>query len=342
MKVSELGEFGLIDLLARKVEGARDRRIPSWRKLIVGIGDDAAAWHGNATTQLATVDSLVQDVDFTLDIISWRDLGWKALAVNLSDIAAMGGRPDYALVALGLPGDTQVDDVVSLYDGVLDLARQSGVVIVGGDISGSRLVVITITVIGSAANQSYMLTRSAARPGEQIAVTGYLGGAAAGLEMLRGQLRFGDEVARALKNAFVHPSARVAEGQMLLEQGVRTAIDVSDGLVLDLTHICQQSQVGARVEIDRVPVHPAARDAFGERSLEMALSGGEDFELLFTAADEVMSKVKAVAACPITIVGETTANNRGEVVLVDTKGTRVSVGKRGWEHFSGDEAKQAT
>ena len=107
MKVSEIGEFGLIDLLAQMAHGAEDKKLASWRKLIAGIGDDAAAWHGDSSTQLATVDSFIQGVHFTLDITSWEELGWRALAANLSDIAAMGGLPKYALVSLALLGKPQ-------------------------------------------------------------------------------------------------------------------------------------------------------------------------------------------------------------------------------------------
>ena len=124
MKVSELGEFGLIDLLAEMVNGSRDKQLSSWQQLIIGIGDDAAAWQGDASTQLATVDSLIQDVHFSLGVTSWTDLGWKAMAINLSDIAAMGGIPKYALVSLALPGYTEVDDVTALYQGMIELAQQ--------------------------------------------------------------------------------------------------------------------------------------------------------------------------------------------------------------------------
>src|SRR3989337_1409704 len=121
MKVSELGEFGLIDLLAQMVYDAKDKQAASWQNLLIGIGDDTAAWRGDTSVQLATVDSLIQDVHFSLDIVPWEELGWKALAVNLSDIAAMGGMPKYALVSLALPENTEVDDVVALYRGMIGL-----------------------------------------------------------------------------------------------------------------------------------------------------------------------------------------------------------------------------
>jgi thiamine-monophosphate kinase len=333
MKVSELGEFGLIDLLAGMVEKAGSKEAS--RQLILGIGDDAAAWHGDASIQLATTDSLVQDVHFKLDVTSWEELGWRAMAANLSDIAAMGGLPRYALVSLSLPGSTDVEDVASFYKGMIALANQSGVIITGGDISSAPLLVINITVLGSTGSKdSKMLTRSAARPGDKIAVTGYLGASAAGLEVLRDNLNLESGAAENLKSAFLKPTPRVAEGRLLVEKGVRAAIDISDGLIADLRHICERSKVGARLETGSVPVHPAVMANFGERALDMALSGGEDYELLFTAADEVIDSVKKATSCPITVVGEVTANHTGRVIVVDEKGNPVELSSAGWEHFS--------
>ena len=153
MKVSELGEFGLIDLLAKMVGSTQDKQPAPSQQPILGIGDDAAAWQGDTQIQLATVDSFIQDVHFSLNITPWQELGWKALAVNLSDIAAMGGAPRYALVSLALPGHTEVDDVAALYQGMAELAQQFGVAIVGGDTSRAPLVVINITIFGEEVNQ---------------------------------------------------------------------------------------------------------------------------------------------------------------------------------------------
>ncbi len=327
MKVSELGEFGLIDLLARMVGASRDEH------LLIGIGDDAAAWQGDTSIQLATVDSFIQDVHFPSGTASWQELGWKALAVNLSDIAAMGGLPRYALVSLALPKDTEVDDVTALYTGMLELARQYGVAIIGGDISRAPLVAITITILGNTKNRGeHILTRSAAKPGELVAVTGGLGAAAAGLEMLTKKLQFDPQATACFKGASLHPYPRIAEGQLLADQGVKTAIDLSDGLISDLNQICKSSQVSARVEIDRVPIEPMVKAEFSEKSLELALSGGEDYELLFTGRAEVIDRVKRAAACPITVIGEIVAGREG-VTLVDSKGNPFNLGKVGWEHF---------
>jgi thiamine-monophosphate kinase len=298
----------------------------------VGISDDAAAWYSDASTQLATVDSLIQDVHFSLSTISWKELGWKALAVNLSDIAAMGGVPEYALVSLALPEDTEVEDVVALYEGMIDLAQRFQVAIVGGDTCKSPVVAITISVLGSRQDKN-ILRRSAARPGDKIAVTGYLGSAAAGLEMLTSKLNFSPEVTSYLRDAFCRPQPRLAEGQLLVKQGVTTAIDISDGLLSDLHHICQASHVSARVEVARLPIQSMVRDNFGERALKLALGGGEDYELLFTASTEVIDRVKEEISCPVTIIGEITAGKPGEVSLLDNSGNPINIHEAGWEHF---------
>jgi thiamine-monophosphate kinase len=325
MKVSELGEFGLIDRLA-KMAPVRDER------LLIGIGDDAAAWQSDGSIELATVDSFIQDVHYPSAIVHWPELGGKALAVNLSDIAAMGGLPRYALVSLALPPETEVDNVTALYNGMLRLAGEYGVTVVGGDTSSAPIVVISITVLGSSP-QKRLLTRSSAKPGDIIAVTGNLGAATAGLEMLKQNLEFEAGAAARFRQAFFRPTPRLIEGQLLLEQGVKTAIDISDGLLADLGQICKASQVGARIEARRVPVEPEVKAAFKDKALELALTGGEDYELLFTAAAEIIAKVKKAASFPVTVIGEITAGPG--VTVVDDKGNPLELGRAGWEHFAG-------
>jgi len=153
VKVFEIGEFGLIELLAEMAYRTRDKRKEAWHKLVIGIGDDTAAWQGDASIQLATIDALIQNVHFSLDTASWEEVGWKALAVNLSDIAAMGGLPRYALVSLALSNNTEVEDVTALYTGMIDLAQQFEVVIAGGNISSSPQLAIHIALLGSTASR---------------------------------------------------------------------------------------------------------------------------------------------------------------------------------------------
>jgi thiamine-monophosphate kinase len=331
MKVSELGEFGLIDLLARMISDSKINQLAP-NQLIIGIGDDAAAWRGSAAIQLGTVDTMIQDVHFSLATITWRELGWKSLAINLSDIAAMGGLPQYALIALALPEDTEVDAVTRLYEGMIELARQSKVGIVGGNVSRSPVISITVTILGSSLNNK-VLKRSTARPGDTVAVTGYPGSAAAGLEMLKKKREFTSPADKYLREAFVHPVPRLAEGQQLVKYGVSTAIDTSDGLLADLRHVCEASQVSARVDTGKVPVHAAVRDNFGERAMELALSGGEDYQLLFTARDEVIERLKAEMACPVTGIGKITSGQPGKIELFDAKGKPMNVAGTGWIHF---------
>jgi thiamine-monophosphate kinase len=330
MKVSELGEFGLIDRLAEMVNSARGEQ---GSNLIIGIGDDTAAWLCDGSVQLATVDSLVQDVHFSLGTASWEDVGWKSLAVNLSDIAAMGGQPEYALVALGLSGATDVEDVVSLYRGMIDLAGQFQVYIVGGNIVSAPQIVVSVTVFGSAASRDSLLTRSSASIGDRIAVTGPLGAAAAGVEMLGKGLEFEPEVTAALRKALLRPVPRISEGRLLVENGVKAAIDISDGLIADLQHVCQASRVGARIEADLVPVAAAVESSFGERALELALTGGEDYELLFTASADCIEKVSEASSCPIYVIGEIIIDDKSQVQLVDSSGNPVNLSVKGWDHF---------
>ena len=312
-----MGEFGLIELLA-KIVGQ-----PKGKQVLIGIGDDAACWRTGASTQIATSDSLIQDVHFSLSTTTWRELGWKALAVNLSDIAAMGGLPQYALVSLGLPGDTEVASVAELYEGIEELARLFDVSIVGGDSVGAPVVMVSLAVVGKAEKNQSVLTRSAAAPGELIAVTGYLGASAAGLAMLQGVLELhlkDEETAGQLKEA-------------LTRHGVKAAIDLSDGLVGDLGRLCKASGVGARLFTSQIPVHPLVRNSFGGEAIQLALSGGEDYELLFTARSEVIERVRGAIACPVTVIGETVAEPE-MVKVIDEHGNELSVEKAGWEHFA--------
>jgi thiamine-monophosphate kinase len=325
MKVWELGEFALIELIAGIVGKA------SSNDVVLGIGDDASAWRTEASIQLGTTDTLIQDVHFILKTVTWRDLGWKALAINISDIAAMGGKPSYALVSLGLPPETEVDSVVELYRGLMEIATKYDVDICGGNISSAPVVVINLSVLGKASEN--ILTRSAALPGDQIAVSGYLGQAAAGLKMLKSGLEFDAETSAFLREAHLRPCPRVAEGQVLAQNGVKAAIDLSDGLVSDLAHIGKASHVAARVWAHRLPVHPLVNAAFPEESLGLALSGGEDYELLFTATSEVIERVKGLMPSPVTVIGEILSGEPGQVTLCDERGEAIEWSESGWEHF---------
>ena len=335
MKVSEIGEFGLISRLADFIKIAIDKRWASWRQLTIGIGDDAAVWKPRNPYQIATVDSLVENVHFSFKYTTWRELGWKSIAVNLSDIAAMGGVPMYALISLGLPEGTDVRNVDDLYGGMVEMTDRFAVSIIGGDTVSSPFVFVSVTIMGCASNErGDFLRRSAAQPGDVVAVTNSLGASAAGLAMLSRGLEFPVNATAALRRAHLQPMPRIAEGQELLATGIKAGMDISDGLVGDLTHICEMSKVGARLNVDLVPVSRTATTCFGSQALQFALNGGEDYELLFTAPAKIVRHVQRVLDCVVTPVGEITAAHPGKVELVDAAGRAVDLRKAGWDHFS--------
>jgi thiamine-monophosphate kinase len=331
MKLRELGEFELTKLIHDLVDKFKNPEHISEQQILVGIGDDAAAWQSNNRIQIATTDTLVQDVHFDLSTSTWEELGWKALAVNLSDIAAMGGTPQYALVSLSLPGELEVEDISRFTGGIVHLASEFEVAIVGGNLTTAPIVVITVTLMGY--SQGKFLKRSTARPGEHIAVTGYLGASAAGLKMLQEKIKLDAETSKALRQAYLQPIPRVKEGQTLAQQGVRTAIDISDGLIADLDHVCEASRLNARIKWEQVPVHPLVRASFLNYQ-ELALCGGEDYEILFTANKNTMDKVRQTVGCPVTVIGEITEETLpNRVTVVDNEGNVIPYKREGWEHF---------
>ena len=339
MKLSELGEFGIINLISSITDKFKNSQQASWQQLLVGIGDDAAAWQSDNRIQLATTDSLVQGIHFDLNTITWEELGWKALAVNLSDIAAMGGIPKYALISLAAPGELEVESIAKFCHSMACLATEFEVAIVGGNLASAPNVVITIAVLGHSKGKS-LLKRSTATPGEQIAVTGWLGLSAAGLEMFKRKMSLDPETSRILRRGHLQPTPRVKEGQILVMQRVKTTIDISDGLIADLDHVCQASKVSAKIRMDQVPTHPLVKVNFPNYR-ELALYGGEDYELLFTANKTIMDKVRQALNCPVTVIGdivEETLPNR--VTLLNSKGNVIPLKKGGWEHFR-DESSEA-
>ncbi len=238
-----------------------------------------------------TTDMLIENVDFRLPWIDFRDLGHKSLAVNLSDVAAMGASPRLALVSLGLRGDERDREIIEFYQGLNALARQHQTIVAGGDISDSpQGIVISVTVVGeSSAHGVPLLKRSAAKVGDIIAVTGPLGLAAAGLRTYQHDLSQIDG-APAMRAHFDRPMPRVREGRLLARCGVRAAIDISDGLFGDLPKLCEASGVTALVDGIKLPIPSAIRWAFTDW-FDVATRGGEDFELLFTASPEVFHRV---------------------------------------------------
>ena len=335
MLIRDLGEFGVIDLLNRMVVEGRviQKGLPcSGVKLLVDTGDDTAAWNAGGATELFTTDTVVEGVHFTRETTPWRDLGWKSLASNISDIAAMGGLPTHALVTLGLPPDTAVADLEELYRGMLEICNQFGASIVGGDMVRSPVAFITVALSGVTGGKP--LLRSTGKPGDTIAVTGYLGSSAGGLKLMLEGLDISGEAAEHLRNAHRRPVPDVAAGRVLAESGVATAMDVSDGLCDDLGKLCRASGVAAEIEASRVPIHPLLRQAFPEECLGMALNGGEDYKLLFTGPPGQVEAVSALLPHPATVVGRITAGEPGRVKVLDSSGAEMPSNRRGWDHFA--------
>ena len=258
MRVEDIGEFDLIDVLIEAIERrGLDRAGPEGRLLTIGAGDDAAAWERPAGVEVLTNDVMVEGVHFDLATIGWRDLGWKCVAVNLSDVAAMGCLPGFAVVALGLPGGLRVADLVEMYEGMLDACERYGCALVGGDVVRSPTFFVSVAVTGMAQNGGDgpppLLARDGARVGDLVAVTGHVGCSAGGLRMMTEGQKLDDETRAHLRLAHVRPTPRVSEGAALARHGAHAAIDVSDGLLDDLGKLCRASGVGAVVRVDRLP-----------------------------------------------------------------------------------------
>ncbi|MET0059438.1 thiamine-phosphate kinase [Dehalococcoides mccartyi] len=332
MKVSDIGECQLIDQLNKLLHQGTDETTPARQNLILDIGDDAAVFRPQGY-QLVTVDSLIEKVHFNRSMLNWADLGYKALAINLSDIAAMGGVPQYAIVNIDLPPDTLVSSVTDCYNAMRSLADKYQTAIIAGDTNQSSLITLAVTLLGSAENPDKLLTRNTALPGQKIAVTGYLGNAAAGLDMLLNQTEVPDESREIFYRSFYRPEPRINEARLLVKEGVRCCIDISDGLAADLLHILRQSRVSARIELERLPVHPSLRLCCPLQAQNMALYGGEDYELLFTAPAKVIEQISAQSPIPVTIIGEIIPGKPDELKLVDKDGRALQPEKNGWEHF---------
>jgi len=327
MKISDLGEFGLIDRIG-KTAPSNAKRAP------IGIGDDAAALLLSPSSMLlATTDMLIEGVHFDLKTTDLYSLGWKAAAVNLSDIAAMGGVPRFCLTALGIPPSLTVEQVDEFYRGFSVCIRKRGMVLVGGDTCASRKdFVITVTVLGEAVRKR-VITRAGARPGDLLYVTGTLGDSGAGLELLKAGARSQKPGARRLIEKHLRPVPRVAEGRKLALSGLASAmIDVSDGLSSDLGHLCEQSGVGAEVFADRIPLSKELTSVKGlkQQPLEYALSGGEDYELLFTSPVELEREIMSLRV-RATVIGAIT--RKKGMRMVTEKGDVHPLVPGGYDHF---------
>ena len=335
MQVQELGEFGVIALLNEMVvngRGGPNNGATFGYRLLVDTGDDTAAWHTGPATELCTTDTVVEGVHFTPQTTPWHDLGWKSLASNISDIAAMGGLPLYALVTLGLPAETEIDDLKELYRGLLEISNEYGVEIVGGDLVRSPVVFITVALTGVQARQSML--RTTANPGDKLAVTGYVGGSGGGLKLMQQSSKSSLEAAEYLCKVHRRPVPDVAAGQILIDSGVVTAMDISDGLADDLSKLCLSSGVSARILSDQIPAHPLLKKTFPKQYLDLALNGGEDYKLLFAAPQAVMELVMPQLPEGASVIGDIIGGEPGRVIIVDSSGTETIATRHGWDHFA--------
>jgi len=326
MRLKEIGEFGLIDRIAR--------RVPRKAGVPIGIGDDAAAINPTpGCVTLVTTDMLVEGVHFDLALCDPITLGRKSAAVNLSDIAAMGGRPRHCLLSLAIPQDLPVEFLDGFLTGLLERAQEFDVALVGGDTCSSRGgLVISITLMGEQL-PDLVVSRRGAQPGDLIFVTGTLGDSALGLNLLRKGERSGAAVLKHLD-----PPPRVREGLALAEAGIPSAmIDVSDGLLGDLGHILELSRVGALINLDKLPVSTAftaTKSALGEDPFLFPLAGGEDYELLFTAPPARKSAAFALfdsLGTALSVIGEITAEG---VKIVGVDGGDYKAAAQSYNHFS--------
>ena len=326
--VGELGETALIERISERVRRASPLQTMGGR-VITGIGDDAAVWRVGGV-QAATTDTMVEGVHFRTSTSSWADVGWKAWVSNVSDIAAMGGTPFAGLVTLGLPSDLDVSDIDALYDGMLEACAVYGTELMGGDIVGSPVPFITVAMTGVCS--ATPLTRSAARPGDVLAVTGPLGASHGGLLLLENGAALDTLERQALTLAHRRPTARTDAGVVLRRLGVRCAMDLSDGLAADLPKLAKASGVALQIEIEQVPVADALRSEFRPEALRMALGGGEDYELLFAGPGDLVQT--AVAEIPgSAVIGKVTEGLVGRIELVAGRGETLSFGIEGWEHL---------
>lgn len=322
MKLSQIGEFGLIERFLSKL-GLRGSNV------LLGPGDDCAVIRVGRARILLTTDMLVEGTHFRRDWMSPKEIGAKAILVNLSDIAAMGGDPRFALLSVGLPRSFSVSEADQLFRGMKEVAQKNGVAIVGGDTNASARLVVNIVLIGLSHDRR-VLKRSGARAGDVIYVTGTLGDAALGLEALRRGKRRGYE---RFVRRHRRPPCRIGIGRKLARnRRVHSLIDLSDGLAGDLGHILEASGVGAEIDREAVPVSPGFLDGarrLGEDPDRLKLAGGEDYELLFTADPRLPSKIDGV---PLTKIG-TILPKRFGLRWVDSQGRRYSRKIYGFRHF---------
>lgn len=343
-EISQVGEFGLIARLSEIVQPYRDSFI------VKGIGDDAAVYKPTeGKVQVVTTDALIEGVHFDLTFVSMRNLGWKAMVVNLSDLAAMLATPRYALITVAIPRKISVEMMENLYFGIKSACNEFNFSLIGGDTTTTfGNMAISVTMIGEA-DKDMIPYRSGARVGDYICVTGTLGLSYAGLKILLREKRkfveaedkqnFKPNFEPFLKAIEKHlkpmPRFDVAYKLKDLKVKVNSMIDISDGLSSDLKHICRQSNVGAEIYETSLPiddlVKKIAKDEFNEDYLMYALHGGEDYELLFTVSESELGKLNELHA-DVKIIGRILDREQGIKLIKEDK-SEIDIESGGWDHF---------
>lgn len=332
MKVSDIGESNLIERITRMITDSGVAASPpnSGFPLVVGIGDDAAAWRTVDAVGLSTTDTMVEGVHFNHETISWHDVGWKAMVANYSDIAAMGGTPVYALATIGVSKDTPLTTVDEIYRGVIEAALEYEGAIAGGDVVRSPVTFVTISVSGIHRGQPML--RSAANLDDLLAVTGFLGSSRAGLRLLMEKMSVDPQATKYLVKTHQRPRPRVSEGRILMGGGILAAIDISDGLLEDLGKMMTASGLAAVLDSSKIPIHPLLQQSFPDSALDMAMAGGEDYELLFSAPPGLMEH--AIARFPdTTVIGRVVDGPSGNITIHDQNGNEIQPKEHGWDHF---------
>lgn len=310
--------------------------------VVVGIGDDAAVLEEGGGQLVFTTDLMVEGVHFERGSSAARDLGAKAVTVNVSDIAAMGASPRYAIAAVAVPPDVEAAWVIELTGGMREACAEYALALVGGDTNRAELIVLSVAVVGEVA-PGRAVTRVGARPGDRVVVTGALGAAAGGLAISKAPPEeaasaLSEPWGRELSQAFARPVARVGEAQILSRAGATAMMDVSDGLAIDLSRLCRASGVGARVALAEVPVADALRHAaaqLGVDALELALSGGEDYELVTTLPQDAVETARAdlIQGFGTTLSDVGVIVEGSGVVAVREDGSESALRPAGWDHF---------
>lgn len=330
LPIEALGEFGLIGRIRDLLEAQGP-----FLQVAVGIGDDAACLTIPKGFQiLLTSDSTVEERHFSLDHISFKDLGRRAMVQNISDIGAMGGIPHAALVSLCLRSGLRLKDILAVYQGLISELMPFNAPIVGGNITRGPLLELHITLLGIV-EEGMALTRSGARPGDQVLVTGLPGRSAMGLRLLQRGIR----VYPGAVEAFLRPSHRAAEARKLALAGVlHSMIDISDGLMADLGHICEESRVGAILDLEMLPRDQEMRRASEELGIDLdetILGPSDDYELLFTLDGKDLDTARGILAAEGLLVSQVGEIIPGAGIRIRSKGQWIPHGISGYDHLRG-------